>query len=199
MIALSGCGAHSGCGTPSADPQLFGNAQELVRAATNGTEQAKSAKFTMQSSMAGMDINAQGAGRFDGDNTAMQITMHVSTIDEELRYVDRVIYVQLPEQVRARITGGKPWGKVDPDSPLGKQMGAAEAQQNDLSQYLRQIQQAGTIARSEQTTLDGQPVTHYWIDLDLAKMTAKLSGTGIPQATLDQLKDKVKTTRPSCG
>ncbi|KAA9162360.1 LppX_LprAFG lipoprotein [Amycolatopsis acidicola] len=193
VISLSGCGAHAINGTASTDPQLFGNAQELVRAATNGTEKAKSAKFSMESSIAGLDMNGQGAGRFDGENTAMRMTMHVATVDEEIRYVDKTMYIQLPEQTRARMTGGKPWGKVDPDSALGKEMGAAQAQQNDPSQTLQQIQEAGTIKRSEETTLDGQQATHYWIDMDLAKVADKLAEGSLSQAAIAQLKGKVST------
>src|SRR5437879_6115958 len=100
VLALSGCGAHTISGTPSADPMLFGNAQELVRAASAKTDQKKSAKFTVESSFAGQQISGQGLGRFDGENTVMQMTMNVGPVDEELRYVDKTFYIQLPEQAR---------------------------------------------------------------------------------------------------
>jgi hypothetical protein len=193
VLALSGCGARTIAGTPSADPMLFGNAQELVRAASAKTGQAKSAKFSVESSLAGQQVTGQGMGRFDGDNTAMQMTMNVGTVNEELRYVDKTLYIQLPEQVRAQMTRGKPWGKVPADSDLGKMMGASQAQQNDPSKILDQIQAAGTITRNEQTTLDRQQVTHYWINVDLAKAAGKLAASGISTGQLDQIKNKLPT------
>jgi hypothetical protein len=103
------------------------------------------------------------------------------------------MYMQLPEQYRGQLTSGKPWGKLAADSDLAKTMGAAQAQQNDPSQILQQIQQAGTINRSEQTTLDGKPVTHYWIDVDTAKSLDKLKSSGLQDSQLEQIAAKVKT------
>jgi hypothetical protein len=193
VLTLSGCGARTVAGTPNADPMLFGNAQQLVRAASAKTQQTKSAKFSIETSVAGQQLDGQGTGRFDGDNTAMQMTMNVGPVTEELRYLDKTLYVQLPAQLRAQMTQGKPWGKLPADSDLAKTMGASQAQQNDPSQILSQIQQAGTITKSEQTTLDGQQVTHYWINVDVAKAADKLAASGVSTAQLDQIKDKVST------
>ena len=194
-LALTGCGARTISGTPSGDAALFNSAQELVRAATSKTDQAKTAKFTFQTTVSGQTITGTGSGRFDGDGTFMQMTMDVGPVHEELRYVDKTMYVQLlPESLRARMTSGKPWGKLDPDSPLAKSMGTSvNMQQNDPSHYLEQIQRAGTITRSQQTTLDGRPVTHYWIDIDLAKAADLLAQNGYPHEVLDQLKGKTGT------
>lgn len=193
VLAVTGCGTRAISGTPTGDSQIFGNAQELVRAATAQTEKSKSAKFTIESSVGAQDINGQGEGRFDGDNTAMHLSMTVGPIDEDLVYVDKTMYVQLPEQYRGQMTSGKPWGKVPADSDLAKTMGAAQAEQNDPSQILQQIQQAGTITRSEQTMLDGKQVSHYWIDVDVAKAVDKLKDAGLPEAELNELATKVKT------
>lgn len=193
-IALTGCGARTIAGTVSGDT-VFGNAQELVRAAASKTEQAKTAKFTFEATAGGQTVKGTGSGRFESDNTAMQMTMDVGPVHEELRYVDKTMYIQLlPEQVRAQMTGGKPWGKLDPDSALAKTMGAsANMNQNDPSKYLEQIQKAGTITRSEQTTLGGQPATHYWIDVDLAKAADMLAENGYPQEVLSRLQGKAGT------
>jgi hypothetical protein len=193
VVALTGCGVRTVSGTPTADSQIFGNAQELVRAATAQTEKSKSAKFTIQSALGAQAITGQGEGRFDGDDTAMHLTMTVGSIDEDLLYVDKTMYIQLPEQYRAQMTSGKPWGKLAADSDLAKTMGAAQAQQNDPSQILQQIQEGGTITRSEQTMLDGLQVTHYWIDVDVAKSIDKLKAAGLPEAQLNEVATKVKT------
>jgi hypothetical protein len=199
IVALTGCGAQSVTGTPnpagtsSGGTTLFGNAQDLVRAATAQTGKSKSAKFSIESSVAGQQLSGQGQGRFDGDNTAMQMKMNIGPVDEELRYVNKTLYIQLPAQYRAQATSGKAWGKLSADSPAAKAMGANQAEQNDPSKILDQIQQAGTITKSEQTVLDGQPVTHYWINVDVAKAMGQLSSAGLPPEQLDQIKTKVPT------
>ncbi|GAA4665447.1 MULTISPECIES: hypothetical protein [Amycolatopsis] len=197
VLTLAGCGQRPVTGTANGDAAaagnspLFSNAQELVRAATSQTEKAKSAKFSMDMDVAGQTMTAEGAGTFDGDNTTMQMSMTVGGMDQELRYVGNTLYIRLPEQLRARVPGGKPWGKVPADSDTAKALGAAQAQQNDPSKTLQQIQEAGTITRSEQTTLDGKPVTHYWIDIDFAKAMDRYRGTQMPLEQLEQIKDKV--------
>ncbi|MFJ8817133.1 hypothetical protein [Amycolatopsis thermoflava] len=44
-----------------------------------------------------------------------------------------------------------------------------ESGQSDPAQVLDDVRKGGTIDRSEQTTLDGQQVSHYWITVDLGK------------------------------
>ncbi|WP_246272522.1 hypothetical protein [Amycolatopsis acididurans] len=192
VVALTGCGTKTVSGTPSGES--FTDAQELVRAASSKTAEAKSSKFTFETALAGQKFTGQGAGRYDGANTAMQMSMDVGPVHEEILYVDGSAYIQLPEEYREKMTGGKPWGKLDPNNPMAKSMGAStNAEQNDPSKYLDQIQEAGTIKRNEQTTLDGQPVTHYWIDVDLTKVMNKLADSGYPQEMLDLLKGKTGT------
>jgi len=191
-IALTGCGAKTISGTPSGG--TFDNAQELVRAAASKTEQAKSSKFTFETQIAGQKMTGQGMGRYDGAATAMQMSMDVGPMHEEIVYTDGMMYIQLPEEMRALMTGGKPWGKLDPNSDVAKAMGSSvNAEQNDPSKYLEQIQEAGTITKSEQTTLNGEPATHYWIDLDFAKALDKLAESGYPREMLDVLKGKSGT------
>ncbi|MBB2934553.1 hypothetical protein FHX82_001573 [Amycolatopsis bartoniae] len=193
VLTLTGCGARAVSGTPSGDGHLFDNAQELVRAATGETDQVKSAKFSMTMTVAGQPVTGQGEGRFDGDNTAMRMSMTASGIDEEMLYVGKKIYLQVPEQYRDQLTSGKPWGQFPENSNFSKVMGAAQAQQNDPKQMLQQIQEAGTITRSAQETLDGKPATHYWIDVDVAKSVDKLAQSGLSQAQLQGMASKVKT------
>ena len=193
VLTLTGCGARTVSGTPSGDSHLFDNAQELVRAATSETDQAKTARYTVDYDIAGQTITGQGEGRFDGGNTAMRMSMTTSGIDEQVLYVGNKIYLQVPEEYRDQLTSGKPWGRFPETSDFSKLMGAAQAEQNDPRQAYQQIQQAGTITRSAQESFDGKPVTHYWIDLDVAKSIDRLKQAGFQQAQLDALGGKVKT------
>lgn len=203
VVALAGCGTETVSGRPTDSSGgtagtnssgFFSSAQDLYNASSSQTDKSKSAKFSIESSLAGQQISGQGAGTFDGANTAMQLTMTVGPLQEEIRYVDNTMYLQVPEQYRQQITSGKPWGKAAPDSAIAKQLGSAQAEQNDPTQILEQIKDAGTIRSADRTTLDGQEVTHYVLDLDFAKALSKLAdNSGLTEQQLDQLKGKVQT------
>ncbi|GAA3823095.1 MULTISPECIES: hypothetical protein [Amycolatopsis] len=192
VAGTTACGSTAESGQAGETPALFGNAQELVLASSGKTSQAQTAKFTLTGSVAGQTLNAGGEGRFTGPSPAMTMTMTVAGQSQEMRVVDKVLYLKLPpEQAAQAVEGGKPWAKVPEDSEAGKAIGASmdQAAQGDPTQILDQIQQAGTITRSEQTTLDGQPVSHYWVNLDVAKATGTLNTGELPPEVLDKLKN----------
>jgi hypothetical protein len=200
VSTLAACGTNPGNGQPVPGQTgqngmtLFGNAQELVRAATAQTSQAKSAKMTVTESIAGQQLTGQGSGRFDGPDTAMDMTMNVGGETEEVRLVNETMYLRLPAAASGMVAGGKPWARITSDSPMGKMVTSnLNTGQNDPTQYLQQVQAAGTITRSEQTMLDGQQVSHYWISLDFAKVATKLQSVGIPADQLQKLTSQVQT------
>lgn len=198
-VALAGCGAKTADGgsNPAAStnalgatPTLFSNAQDLVRAASSKTGQAKTAKFSMDMSMGKQSVTAEGSGNFDPANISMQMTMNIGELTEEMRLVDKTIYIKLPKELTANMTtGGKPWVKMSADSLVGKQLGAGQAQQNDPGKMLEKVQQAGTITKSEQTVLDGQSVTHYAITVDLSK-AMQVMGPEMDKSVLDKIAGK---------
>jgi hypothetical protein len=197
-VTISACGAEtvSGQASPSGSATLFGNAQELVRAASTKTGQEKTAKFTLTESVGQQQITGHGEGRYDGPNTALDMNMAVLGQDMEVRFVDKTVYIKLPAAATAQLSGGKPWGRVAAGNPMAQALGATtqQAQQNDPSKILDQIQQAGTITRSEQTTLDGQPTSHYWVDIDFAKAAASFgANAGLPADQLQKLAGQIKT------
>lgn len=189
VFGLSACGGQSGGDGGNAGPSLFGNTQELVRAASAKTGQAQSAKFTMNMSMGGQEMTASGEGRFAGSDTAMSMTMNAAGQTQEMRIVGKVLYLKLPAEAQAA-TGGKPWATLPEGSEAAKQLGVSmeQAESNNPTESLNQIQKAGTITRGEQTTLDGQQVSHYWLNIDVAKVADEIAGTGMPAEMLDRLK-----------
>jgi len=186
VLGLSACGGQSGTGSDG--PTLFGDAQELVRAASAKTDEVRTAKFSMSGSAAGQELTGTGEGRF-GPDTALSVTTTVAGQTQEVRIVGGVVYLKVPEAALAS-TGGKPWATFAPDSELARTLGAAldQAEANDPAKTLEQVQRAGTITRSELTTLDGKPVSHYWVTIEVAKVTDELGGTGLPAPALEQLK-----------
>ncbi|HKS44773.1 MAG TPA: hypothetical protein VJT49_06575 [Amycolatopsis sp.] len=201
VVVVSGCATKTESGQASGQTgntgsdSLFGNAQELVLAASAKTQQVKSSKFSLVETVAGQQITGEGQGRYDGANSVMQMTMTVLGQTEEIRLVGKTMYIQLPQAARGAMTGGKPWGRISTDGDVGKALSDTldKAQQNDPSKTLEQIQQAGTITKSEKTTLDGQPVSHYWIDLDFAKAAKSFSSAGVPEEQLQQMAGQVKS------
>jgi hypothetical protein len=200
ILALSACGGTTG-GTalPASAPgqdkagstALFSDPLQLVAAAKAGTEKSKSAKFSMQMTAAGMSVKATGQGRFDGTNTAMSMNMDLLGQQLEMRLIGSDMYMKMPESMRASLGSTKPWTKISltDSSSAGKALSDSYnqlAEQNDPSKMLEQIQKAGTISKSESTTLDGQPANHYTIDVDFAKLADQMPA-GLPADAKDKL------------
>jgi hypothetical protein len=201
VMALSACGG--GASTPgnakalSDDTTLgspFGDASALAIAASNGTQKAKSSKFTMEMNGGGQSVKGQGQARFDGNNTAMAMTMDVQGQQMEIRLLEKTLYIKVPEAQRSALGTDKPWVKIVPGGtdPMSKAIGGSfdqMTQQSDPSKMLEQISKAGKITKSEQTQLDGQPANHYTIDIELAKLADQMPG-GLPQEAKAQLQGK---------
>jgi hypothetical protein len=198
-IALTGCGGggDSASGNGSGDvPSPFGSAQELVRAASAQTEKSQSSKFTFEMAMAGQQFTGRGEGRYAGADTAMSMTMDVNGQAMEIRFVDKAMYMKLPEAA-GMTADGKPWVKISADGtdPMSKAMGDSfdqMAEQNDPSKILEQIEKAGTITNTEQVELNGEPTTHYSIELDMKKLAEQMPDSAGAKA-LEQVQGKVAT------
>lgn len=194
VITVSAC-ARPVSGHASPTDTVFGNAQELVRAATAKADQATSTRFMLTETIGRVGtIVVHGESRFGAD-AATDMTINVlgglENMEIEMRFVDQTVYVKVPPEASA-MTGGKPWGRVTDENQLAMAMGDITdmAEQNDPTKALDQIQQGGTITKIEQTTLDGQPVSHYWVDIDFAKVAASFAdSSGVPVEELQKLAD----------
>lgn len=202
VLALGACG-NVVQGTPTAAGQqqvdtgqngvsaAFSDANQLVAAAKAGTSKSKSAKFSMEGNFGGQATKASGQGRFDGDNSAMSMTMDMVGQQMEMRFLNKTLYVKMP----AAAAAGKAWIKLSADGsdPMSKALGGSldkMSGQSDPTQVLDQISKAGKITKSEQTTLDGKPATHYTVDVDFAKLADQQAPGGLPAAAAEQLKGK---------
>jgi len=195
VLLLGACGMQKGAAS-AAGPQSTGgsaglsspftNANQLVAAAKEGTNKSKSAKFTMRANLLGQSVKSTGQGRFDGANSAMAMTIDTSMGQMEMRLVDKTVYMKLPGAQAAQLGNGKPWLEIDSngDAPASKVLSGSlsAAEQNDPSKTLEQI-------KSEQTTLNGEPVNHYTLDLDFAKTAGQLPG-GLSDQAMGSLKGK---------
>lgn len=202
VLALSACGGGNeggdnalGTGGDSGGG-LFSNAQELVQAATERTNENQSSKFTMEMDAAGQQMTASGEALYAGADSKMAMTMEMQGESFEIRLVDKAMYMKMPDELASQMDG-KTWIKISADGtdPLSQQLGGTFDQlteQSDPRQTLDYIQQAGEITKSEETTLDGQDVTHYWIELDYAKISDEMADSaGITKEQAKMLADKV--------
>lgn len=189
VLALSACGGGG--------PTLFDNSQQLVAAAKAEAGKSNSSKFTLDADISGQKLTGHGEGRYSGESSAMSMSMMAMGSEIQMRMVDKLFYIKLPAQAK-QMAGGKDWVKISPDGkdPLSKMLGqmTQQAGQNDPSKFLDQIQQAGTITAKDATELDGQPASHYRVDIDFAKLADQQSqAMGLPKEAVDQMKQRVKT------
>jgi hypothetical protein len=174
----------------------FTDAIQLASASKQGTEQSKSAKFSMEGSAAGQTISATGAMAFDGANTKFSMTSTAAGETTEMRMVDKVMYIKLPADQQKQMGTDKSWAKISADGtdPVSQAMGSAlsqSAEQSDPSKILDQVSKAGRIISSDQTQLNGEQVNHYKVELDIAKALDQFTGQ-IPAAAREQVNEKLK-------
>ena len=184
-LALTACGGGTVSCTPSTPCVDTGvpvstGIEQLIASASQKTTDTESAHFTTEVGTFGMAIRMEGRASFDPANPAMAVTMSVPGHGQaEIRLVDDVVYMKTDGMGSA----DKPWQKV----PLDE---LAEAQGGDISdptitmmdagdptKMLEQIREAGgEIKKTEQTTLDGQQVTQYTIEVDPLEMMDSMGG-----------------------
>jgi hypothetical protein len=147
----------------------------------------------------GQQMTGQGEGRYEGEDSAMTMTMDMGGQQMEMRFVDKALYLKMPEGMPGA-DPGKPWIKIEPggDDPMSRALGDMDqmADQNDPRKILEQVEKAGTItATNEDAELDGQDATHYTVDLELAKIAEDNPG-GMPEETLREIQEAGVDTIP---
>ncbi|WP_410670438.1 hypothetical protein [Amycolatopsis sp. cmx-4-68] len=204
VLTLTAC-SNSATGTaePAAQTQAsgglaspFADAIQLASASKKGTEKSKSAKFTMEGSVAGQTLSATGAMATDGADTKFSMTSTAAGQTTEMRMVDRVMYIKLPAEQQKQMGTDKAWAKISADGtdPISQAMGSAlsqSAEQSDPSKILEQVAKTGRIISSDQTELNGEQVNHYKVELDVTKALDQFTGQ-IPAAARDKVAEAFK-------
>jgi hypothetical protein len=198
VLTLGACGkapvdGHAMQAAPAA-PALFKDSKALAMAAKAGTAKNKAVKFSATVEVAGHKITTAGEANYDGANTSMSATMDMLSMKMELRFVGGDLYLKMPAALMKQMGITKEWAEFSPEDlgSLGALLGGDTtklAQQNDPSQALDQIQKSGSITSSDKTQLDGQPVSHYVLDLDVDKMMDNLPA-GMPAEAKSKLEGK---------
>ncbi|WP_026455451.1 hypothetical protein [Saccharomonospora iraqiensis] len=203
VLALAGCGntvdgrasgGTGGTGGTGGDGG-FMNLSELVSSSSDKASEASSSRFSMETTGMGQTMRAEGEARYAGTDTAMSMTMDVQGRSIEMRLVDRTMYMKMPQVQGAEPGTGtdKPWVEMslDGDNPMAEAMGggAGMAEQSDPTKVLEQLEQyGGEIVDTRETTLDGEQVTRYTVELDMTKAAAMMGGEQLraePQPSQD--------------
>jgi hypothetical protein len=189
VFTVTACG-----GDPTPQTPAFGNAQQLVQAVSTATARSGSVRFTTDMFVGGVQTKGQGQARATGA-TALTMTMDFFGDPMEMRLVGQDLFAKVPDAARADVGTDKPWVRINPDGtdPFSQVLGGSLTQvvaQNDSARTIEQIRRAGTLVKSEHTQLAGRSATHYWIDVELAKLGGELPA-GVDAAVVKQLQGKV--------
>lgn len=182
LVTLGACSAQTtGAPAPanSADqPTAATDAVQLVAMAKTSTSKSRTVKIDATVDTGGTHVTMTGQGSFGGDASKMAMQLGTAGGAMELRLVDKVAYIKPPAGAAQFLHTDKPWIKMGgSDDALSKVISGGLdqlAQENDPTTFLNQISQGGKVTKTEKTTLDGQAVTHYTVDVDTAKVQAGL-------------------------
>jgi hypothetical protein len=165
-IALSGCGATRA---------ISGAVDPVAQAATT-TAHAPGYRVsaTIVATTAGATVHATMAGVIDSAQHTGAFTQHESVAGQSISIAERLsgtsVYMRLPNEAGlSRLTGGKPWLKLDFSRTLGAEgLGGLPTQTTDPSQFLDYLRTVGAKPTKLGTaTIDGTQTTHYHVVVDL--------------------------------
>jgi hypothetical protein len=167
-IALSGCGATSA---------ISGAVDPVAQAATT-TDHAAGYRLsaTIDATGAGTTVHATMAGVFDTATHTGAFTQRESVAGHTIAIAERLagstVYMQLPHQpALQRLTGGKPWIKLDFSRALGAfGLGGLTTQSSNPAQFIDYLRAVGAkTTRLGSATIDGAQTTHYHAVVNLDK------------------------------
>jgi hypothetical protein len=174
LVTLAACGGpQAGPAPTSSGAPAVTDAVQLAAMAKTSTDKTKSVDVDAVVTMQQQKVQMSGAALMDGANT--QMDMKITTDDGEmgLKVVDKAVYMSLPADSRAKAGITTPWLKLGGgDDAVSKALAGGFdqlAEQNSPETVLDQLSKAGKITKTWQTTLNGQPVTHYALQVDVAK------------------------------
>ncbi|MEV4602409.1 hypothetical protein AB0K15_34065 [Amycolatopsis sp. NPDC049253] len=145
---------------------------------------------------AGKTVTAQGDYLFQPGDIELSLTETVEGQQVGLRIVDKTLYVKIPPAEASQMGTDKAWLKITPgaNDPLSQAISGSmgsTSEASDPTELLDRIGEAGRIVSSDQTTLDGEKVNHYKVELDLDKALDRFT-TLMPAATKAKVEQQVK-------
>jgi hypothetical protein len=167
-LALGGCGATHAI-SAAVDP--------VAQAATT-TDHAAGYRLsaTIDATGAGTAVHGTMTGVFDTARHTGAFTQRESVAGHTISIAERLagttVYMQLPNlPALQRLTGGKPWVKLDFSRALGTfGLGGLTTQSSNPAQFIDYLRAVGARTKRVGTaTIDGAQTTHYHAVVDLDK------------------------------
>jgi hypothetical protein len=160
----------AGCGSDDFDP-------DVVAQAADKTASAGGSKVAFTVDAAGQSMKGTGFMDAKGRKARMRFELPQNAGAMNMVFLDKVIYMNLPEELRKEIPGDKAWIKIDLAKALraqGIDLGALNgASSNDPSQQLDQLRGAGDVKKVGSEKVRGTSTTHYKATVDLRKAAKK--------------------------
>jgi hypothetical protein len=164
--ALSGCGATHAIG---------GAVDPVAQAATvTGHAPGYRMSATIDATGATGTVHGTMTGVFDTAHHTGAFTQHESVAGQNITIAERLsgttVYMRLPnQQALARLTGGKPWIKLDFSRALGAfGLGGLPTQSTNPAQFIDYLRTVGAkTTRIGTATVNGAQTTHYHAVINL--------------------------------
>jgi hypothetical protein len=193
VAGLAACGSktatnnasHLDGGTASSKSVPMATVADAMAQSTKATSQYTSVKMKMSEKVhaQGQDISVSGSGAMSWKPVAMDMTMTMPQIAEQLggdgsmrmMMSGTTMYMNMGDAAAAK-SGGKHWTKMDLSAAgasgqaLAGQMNSNAG--NDPSTQLKLFTSSTDINRVGQETVDGVQTTHYSGTIDTAKLAA---------------------------
>jgi hypothetical protein len=170
LLCLAAAGGLAACGTEDFNP-------DVVAQAADKTASAGGAKVAFTIDAAGQAMHGDGFMDAKGRKGRLSFALPQGQGKLETLFLQRVVYLHLPEKLSAQVPGGKPWLKLDLDKVAkaqGIDLGALQSTSNsNPSQQLDQLRGAGEVKRVGTEKIRGTQTTHYRAKIDLRRAAEK--------------------------
>ncbi|MET0136252.1 MAG: hypothetical protein ABW215_21930 [Kibdelosporangium sp.] len=171
-LTLAGCARNISSAMPA-----YGDALALSSAVSSAIAAKQSARFKIETTEGEQGIEGEGSYRANGD---MRLTVTLTGVGELDVVLDgTAAYAKLPPEaasaVGGNLTEAKPWAKVTADGrdPISRELGpllTGLREDFDVVTAMEQLRWSGEMVKWSQEALDGKPVTHYWVEVDLPRL-----------------------------
>jgi hypothetical protein len=156
-----------------------GSALDPVAQAADTTATAGTAEFGLSGSVsaAGQTVPISGNGAVDMRTSAMRMKMSMNHPPVGEMQVEEIlsgttVYMHFPEQLTARMPGGKPWMKVDIAEFTGGRL--PQGNQQNPADLLQALKAVGSSKVVGSENIGGVATTHYSVEIDLDKVAEQL-------------------------
>lgn len=184
-LALGACsnGEDDEAGSGQQEPESGQEAESAQALATEVAEQAQAAEtaqFDIESVTGEQETTGEGELDFSGEEPAVRTTLDAAGEQIETRVVDQGIFLSASGQMAELVEGDEQWVDISQEEQMAQMMGE-QARMGDPTQLLEQLGPIGTIAETEETELDGEPVTRHVIDIEQPQQQQPEGGGGQQQ------------------